>query len=77
MLRGAEYARQSNREALLQAQALFRKAISLDPDYAEAYARLARLFVYQWIVGESDSPENLLDRAMELASKIEAAMTIE
>lgn len=69
VLRGAEYARQSNREALIQAQALFRKAITLDPEYAEAYARLARLFVYQWIIGESGNSENLLDKALDLATQ--------
>lgn len=67
VLRGVEYARHSNREDLMQAQALFRKAISLDPEYAEAYARLSRLYVYQWISGFDNVDESVLEEALELA----------
>ena len=66
VLRGAEYARKSNREDLTQAVALFRKAISLDNEYAEAYARLSRIYIYQWISG-MDSSRSTLDKAEELA----------
>ena len=68
VLRGAEYARKSNREDLTQAIALFRKAISLDNEYAEAYARLSRIYIYQWISGMDSSRSNL-DKAEELAQK--------
>ena len=67
VLRGAEYARQTNREDRMQARALFRKAISLDPEYAEAYARLSRLYVYQWISGLDNTGELILGKAKELA----------
>jgi len=67
VLRGAEYTRLSTKQDLLQAQALFRKAISLDADYAEAYARLARIYVYQWISGQDNKGPDVLDEALELA----------
>jgi adenylate cyclase len=69
VLRGAEYSRHSDREDLVQAQALFRRAISLDPEYAEAYARLSRLYVYKWISGLDQSGQFNLQEAKELASR--------
>ncbi len=69
VLSGVEYARHSSREDLMQAQALFRKAISLDPGYAEAYARLSRLYVYQWISGYDNVAESILLEAQELADR--------
>ena len=68
VLRGTEYARKTNREDMMQAQALFRRAITLDPDYAEAYARLARIHVYYWISGMEDSVA-VLEKANELSQK--------
>jgi adenylate cyclase len=69
VLRGAEYARLSTKQDLLQAQALFRRAISLDTDYAEAYARLSRIFVYQWISGQGQKGPEILDEALQLAKR--------
>ncbi len=69
VLRGAEYARHSSREDLMQAQSLFRRAISLDAEYAEAYARLSRLYVYLWISGLGKSSGGILQEAMELAGR--------
>jgi tetratricopeptide (TPR) repeat protein len=69
VLRGAEYARHSSRENLMQVQALFRKAISLDHEYAEAYARLARLYVYKWISGLDSTGKSILEEALELANR--------
>ncbi len=66
VLRGTEYARKTNREDMMQAQALFRRAIELDPEYAEAYARLARLQVYYYI-GGIDKSREVLEKADELA----------
>ena len=68
VLRGTEYARKTNREDMMQAQALFRRAIELDPEYAEAYARLARLQVYYYI-GGIDKSQEVLNKADELAQK--------
>lgn len=69
VLRGVEYARHSSRDDLMQAQALFRKAISLDPEYAEAYARLSRLYVYQWISALDNVAQPILLEALELANR--------
>jgi tetratricopeptide (TPR) repeat protein len=41
-LRGLEAFNRYNKEALTQARQLFEQAITLDPQYAEAYARLSR-----------------------------------
>ncbi|NKB37043.1 MAG: hypothetical protein GKR93_07695 [Gammaproteobacteria bacterium] len=68
VLRGAEFARKSNRNDLIQAMALFRRAIALDLEYAEAYARLSKIYVYQWISGIETKTETL-DKAKELSLK--------
>jgi len=53
----------------MQAQSLFRRAISVDAEYAEAYARLSRLYVYQWISGLGKNGEGILQQALELANR--------
>jgi adenylate cyclase len=67
VLRGVEYFRSFRKQDLLQARALFRHAIRLDPTYAEAYAALARVLVYEWIVGLSENRETALTEAVALS----------
>ncbi|MBI1731801.1 MAG: hypothetical protein HYR49_03400 [Gammaproteobacteria bacterium] len=67
VLRGVEYFRSFRKQDLFQARALLRHAIRLDPGYAEAYAALARVLVYEWIVGLSENRETALTEAVALS----------
>jgi len=61
--------RSFSKEDLAQAAATFEKVINLDPSFARAYGALAVVLNRQVIVGYSDSPEKLKNRALELAQK--------
>ncbi len=54
--------------ALEEARKLFEQALTLDPNYAKAYALLAGLEITEWYRDFSASPE-VLDRAFALAQK--------
>jgi TolB-like protein/Flp pilus assembly protein TadD len=67
-LRGLESYNRATREANAQARRMFEKALELDPQYAEAYAKLSwtrgQEWVYQWV----QDPETL-EQALVLAQK--------
>src|SRR5713101_6661726 len=67
-LRGVEYFYRLTKEANLQARQMFEAAVALDPQYAEAYARLSwtrsREWIYQWV----QDPQTL-EQAFALAQK--------
>ncbi len=63
VLRAREQYRLFTNESNLAAQALYERAITLDPSYAEPYAGLAETYVQQWLTGVAPT----LDRALELA----------
>lgn len=69
VLRGHEYTRSFRKEDLFQARALFRRAQSLDAEFAEPYISLARVLVYEWIAGFSDDRGIVLTEALELARR--------
>jgi adenylate cyclase len=48
---------------------IFEKAVSLDPDYATAYALLAETYIRDWVTFWNESPETSLNRAWENARK--------
>jgi tetratricopeptide (TPR) repeat protein len=56
--------RQSENE---QAQALYRKAVELDPKFARAYAGLAMTYAMDYRLREPSTMRPALDRALELA----------
>ena len=74
VLRGADFSRTFRPENIDKASVLFRRAINLDPGYSEPYARLALVYVYEWIAGLTDKPETILDEALKLAQN---SVTIE
>lgn len=83
VMRGEELCRSFAREDLLQARALFRRAMKLDGAYAQAYASLAFVLVYEWIVGfDVDREDTLTDalaltrRAVELDGALAAAHSL-
>jgi adenylate cyclase len=67
-LRGIEYFMRLTKAANTQARQLYEKAIELDPQYAEAYARLAWTYLGEWIWLWSLDPQTL-EQAVALASK--------
>ncbi|HEV8712260.1 MAG TPA: tetratricopeptide repeat protein, partial [Candidatus Binatia bacterium] len=67
-LRGLGSYYHATQEANAQAQQLFEKAIALDPQYAEAYARLSRTLSREWNYQWSQDPQTL-ERAFVLAQQ--------
>jgi tetratricopeptide (TPR) repeat protein len=67
-LRGIESAYRLTKEANAQAQQLFEKAITLDPQYAEAYAWLGWTYQMAWIQRWSPDPQTL-QRALEFGQQ--------
>jgi adenylate cyclase len=54
---------------VVEARALFRRAIALDPNYAAAYSGLAETYHLATVMGWAESPSETLGRAKELAKK--------
>ena len=67
-LRGAESFYPLTKEANLQARQMFEKAVELDPQYAEAYARLSWTLSREWIYQWGQDPQTL-EQAFALAQK--------
>jgi len=67
-LRGVEALSRYTQEANAQAQQLFEKAIELDPQYAEAYARLSRVLSTEWVYFWNRDPQ-VLERALVVAQQ--------
>jgi TolB-like protein/tetratricopeptide (TPR) repeat protein len=65
-LRGVEQFHRFTKEANAHAQQLFEKAVALDPQYAEAYARLGLAYWLEWNLRWSADPQTL-ERALVLA----------
>jgi adenylate cyclase len=57
------------RANVVEARALLRRAIELDPSYAAAYSALAETFFIGVSMGWAESPTEFLGRAAELANK--------
>jgi len=58
-----------NTEGNARSQALFRRAIELDPSFAAAYARLSYTLVLSMIYFEADQKSGILDEALEFARR--------
>jgi TolB-like protein/Tfp pilus assembly protein PilF len=68
LLRGVELLWRLTKEANTQARQMFEKAIELDPQYAEAYARLGEAYYMEWAHHWSQDPQ-ALERTLELAQR--------
>ena len=68
-MRGAELYRHYTKEANAQARELFEKAISLDPQFARAYANLAGTHRQDWTFEWSQDLDASQQRALDLATK--------
>lgn len=58
-LRGVEQSYRYTKEANEGAREMFGKAVALDPQYAEAYARQGRTYFLEWIWGWNVTPQTL------------------
>jgi adenylate cyclase len=72
-MRGAELYRKYTKEANAQARALFEKAISLDPQFARAYANLTATYRqdwnFEWTTNDPAELRAIEQRAFELAQR--------
>jgi TolB-like protein/class 3 adenylate cyclase/Flp pilus assembly protein TadD len=67
-LRGVEYFYRLTQETNVQARQLFEQALALDPQYAEAYARLGWSCLIGWI-SQWDQASQTLEQAFALAQQ--------
>lgn len=68
ILRGQHLSFQFNRNANLHARRLFEQAANIDPGYGRSYASMSRTFNLEWRYAWTGSPEDSLERAVELAA---------
>jgi adenylate cyclase len=66
---GQRQAKISTPDSIREAQAAYRKAIELDPDYGRAYGALAYTLAFNYRRGWTDNPQQTLERALEVARK--------
>jgi adenylate cyclase len=67
-LRGREYIGRNTKESIAQARQMFEKAFALDPQYAEAQARLGVTYYREWVWRWSADPQTL-EHGLALAQK--------
>lgn len=58
-----------NRQGNAQARRLIEEALALDPDYPDAYVRLARTYLLEFQTGWESNREQLLKRSVELTQQ--------
>jgi adenylate cyclase len=66
---GLRHYRAITKETNVLARQAYRKAIELDPNYGRAYGAIAVTLVVDYRWGWTDTPQEHLDRALELAKK--------
>jgi TolB-like protein/DNA-binding winged helix-turn-helix (wHTH) protein len=69
VLRARPALQRPERAEVVEARALFRRAIALDANYAAAYSGLAETYHIATVMGWAESPSETLGRAEELANK--------
>jgi adenylate cyclase len=67
-LRSVEYFWGLTKETIAKARELLEKALSLDPQYAQAYAQLGWTYYFEWVWHWSTDPQTL-ERALVLAQQ--------
>ncbi len=68
LLRGIELLFRYAQESNVQARQMYEKALTLDPQYAEAYAWLSWAYYFEWVFFWNTDPQTL-ERAFELAQQ--------
>lgn len=69
IIRGQDLYYRYRRESNLHARRLFEQAATIDPYYGRSYAGISRTFNLAWRYRWTDSPEEALDNAVDLALK--------
>jgi adenylate cyclase len=69
LLRGREHYNQRTRSANVKAKELYRKAIELDPVYANAYVGLAKSYINDMAYGWTEFPARAGQKALDLVNK--------
>jgi adenylate cyclase len=69
VLRARPALQRPDRAEIVEARALLRRAIALDPNYAAAHSGLAETYLLATVMGWAESPSETLGRAAELANK--------
>jgi TolB-like protein/Tfp pilus assembly protein PilF len=69
LLRARPALQRPARADLVEARALLRRALALDPSYAAAYAALADTYHLATVMGWAEAPDETLGRAEEFAAK--------
>jgi tetratricopeptide (TPR) repeat protein len=69
LLRGREHYNQKTLSANIKAKEMFKKAIDLDPDYANAYVALARSYSDDLAYGWTEFPAMTMQKALDLVNK--------
>src|SRR5262249_33267198 len=82
MLRGEEYFNRMTKEGHLQARQLFEQALTVDPQYAEAYLALGASLWTGWLLQWGEGPQELnqafalMQKAITLDSSLAMAHTM-
>ena len=74
VLRGREYYKERTRSTNVKAKEMFKKAIELDPNYADAYVHLAWSYMSELSYGWTEFPAQTVQKAFDLVDK---ALTLE
>ncbi len=69
ILQGREHIYRMNKEGIALARQSFEEAVALDPEFAIAHTHLAWSYLLEVWLGFSDSPEQSMAKAVELAQK--------
>jgi adenylate cyclase len=64
--------RSYSEDDMAQASEIYKKVVSLDPDFARAYGAMAIILIRQVFAGYTDAPAEMKERALELARKAES-----
>jgi adenylate cyclase len=68
-LRGMAHLHQMTKEGNASAREMFRRAIALDPDYGDAYARLSLSFERDLLLEVADDRARAIEQALETAKR--------
>jgi adenylate cyclase len=68
-LRGRDIYMDYTKEANAEARSMFERAIEADPNYARAYGYLAYTYIQDWRESWTETPDEALETAYELARK--------
>lgn len=69
LLRGNQHYFRYSKDDVMKARECYARAVELDPNYAAAFACLARTYMFEFAIGWSAAPQETLNRGYESARK--------